>query len=51
MLLGVFPRGRTEFDVMRLNNVAINQAIRRFADGERVHYLDLVRRFSSRMAR
>lgn len=41
LLLGIFPRGRTPFDEKRLNNVAINQIIRRFADGERVHYLDI----------
>jgi N-acetylglucosamine-6-sulfatase len=40
LLLGVFPRGKTRYDVMRLNNVAINQIIRRYADGQRVHYLD-----------
>jgi N-acetylglucosamine-6-sulfatase len=41
LLLGVFPRGKTRHDLMRLNNVAINQIIRRFADGGRVHYLDV----------
>ena len=41
LLLGIFPRGRTPYDEMRLNNVAINQIIRRFADGERVHYMDV----------
>lgn len=41
LLLGVFPRGRHPYDEMRLNNVAINQSIRQFADGERVHFLDL----------
>ena len=41
LLLGIFPRGRTPFDEKRLNNVAINQIIRRFADNERVHYADI----------
>jgi N-acetylglucosamine-6-sulfatase len=45
VLHGVFPRGRTQFDEKRLNNVAINQIIRRFADGEKVHYLDIGDRF------
>ncbi|WP_353565315.1 sulfatase/phosphatase domain-containing protein [Haloferula sargassicola] len=41
LLLGVFPRGAKPMDKGRLNNVAINQIIRRFADGEKVDYLDL----------
>jgi arylsulfatase A-like enzyme len=41
LMLGVFPRGQDPYDLMRLNNVAINQAIRRLADGRRVHYLDV----------
>ena len=41
MLLGVFPRGKKSLDPKRLNNVAINQRIRKFHDGERVHYLDI----------
>ncbi len=41
ILHGVFPRGAHTLDEKRLNNVAINQIIRRFADGERVHYLDI----------
>jgi N-acetylglucosamine-6-sulfatase len=41
LLLGIFPRGKTPFDLQRLNNVAINQRIRRYADGQRVHYLDI----------
>ncbi|HAV63133.1 MAG TPA: acetylglucosamine-6-sulfatase [Verrucomicrobiales bacterium] len=41
LLLGVFPRGQSPFDPGRLNNLGINQRIRRFADGDRVHYLDL----------
>ena len=41
LLLGVFPRGVEPFDEKRLNNIAINQRIRRFHDGERVFYLDI----------
>lgn len=41
LLLGVFPRGQTPFDEKRLNNIGVNQRIRRLADGERVHYLDI----------
>ncbi len=41
LLLGIFPRGESPLDEMRLNNVAINQIIRRYADGERIHYLDI----------
>jgi N-acetylglucosamine-6-sulfatase len=45
LLLGIFPRGRTPHDLARLNNVAINQLIRRYADGTRVHYLDIGQAF------
>ncbi len=45
LLLGIFPRGETPWDLKRLNNVAINQRIRRLADGERVHYMDLANAF------
>ena len=41
LLLGVFPRGVDPFDEKRLNNIAINQRIRRLHDGDRVHYLDI----------
>ena len=41
ILHGVFPRGPSPLDEARLNNVAINQIIRRFHDGERVHYLEV----------
>ena len=45
LLLGIFPRGQSPQDLKRLNNVMINQKIRRFADGERVHYMDLSNEF------
>jgi len=41
LLLGIFPRGASPWDPGRLNNIGINQRIRRLADGERVRYLDL----------
>lgn len=41
LLLGIFPRGANAFDEARLNNIAINQLVRDFADGERVHYMDI----------
>ena len=41
LLLGIFPRGAMPLDEKRLNNVAINQLIRRFHDGEKVYYLDM----------
>ncbi|MEZ6138775.1 MAG: sulfatase-like hydrolase/transferase [Pirellulaceae bacterium] len=36
VLHGVFPRGANQFDEGRLNNIAINDQIRRLADGQRV---------------
>ena len=41
LLLGVFPRSQHPLDEPRLNNVALNQIIRRFADEERVFFRDL----------
>ncbi|MCD6339975.1 MAG: sulfatase-like hydrolase/transferase [Verrucomicrobia bacterium] len=41
LLLGVFPRGHSPLDMGRLNNIAINQIIRRFADNKRVFYMDI----------
>ena len=41
LLLGVFPRGRTPHDAGRITNQGINQIIRRFHDGNRVHYMDV----------
>ena len=45
LLLGVFPRARTPYEEARLNNVAVNQIIRRYDDGDRVHYLDIGDKF------
>ena len=41
LLLGIFPRGTSTFDKKRLNNVAINQIIQRFEDGNRIRYADI----------
>ncbi|MEM1226880.1 MAG: sulfatase/phosphatase domain-containing protein [Planctomycetota bacterium] len=38
---GIFPRGGDRFDAMRLNNIAINDRVRRMADGDRVLYLEI----------
>jgi arylsulfatase A-like enzyme/lysophospholipase L1-like esterase len=41
LLLGVFPRGASPWDPLRLNNVAINDYLRQLDDGKRVHYRDI----------
>ncbi len=41
ILHGIFPRGPNPLDPMRLNNIAINQVIRRYADGDRVQFLEI----------
>jgi N-acetylglucosamine-6-sulfatase len=41
VLHGIFPRGPGSLDAKRLNNIAINQQIRRLADGDRVHYMEI----------
>ncbi|MEM7476606.1 MAG: sulfatase/phosphatase domain-containing protein [Planctomycetota bacterium] len=45
LMHGVFPRGPSPLDEMRLNNIAINQNIRRLADGERVEYFEIGQQF------
>ncbi|MCP5521932.1 MAG: sulfatase-like hydrolase/transferase [Verrucomicrobiales bacterium] len=45
VLNAIFPRGATPLDAGRLNNLAINQRIRRLADGKRVQYVDVSDRF------
>jgi lysophospholipase L1-like esterase len=45
ILHGVFPRGAGPLDEARLNNIAINQSIRRFDDGERVHFMEIGQEF------
>ncbi len=41
LLLGIFPRGATKDDKMRQQNIATNNLISGFADGKRVHYMDI----------
>jgi arylsulfatase A-like enzyme/lysophospholipase L1-like esterase len=41
ILHGVFPRGPHPLDAMRLNNIAINERIARFADGDRVQFVEI----------
>ena len=41
ILLAVLPRGADSADALRLKNEKVNSRIRRFADGRRVHFLDL----------
>lgn len=41
VLQGIFPRGADRFDPKRLNNIAINQRIRRLADGDTVRFLEI----------
>lgn len=41
VLHGVFPRGEGPLDEKRLNNIAINQRIRRLADGDQVRFLEI----------
>jgi lysophospholipase L1-like esterase len=41
LLLAVFPRGADPEDELRRLNEAVNERIARFADGERVFFLDL----------
>ena len=45
LLLGTFPRGESPHAEARLNNAAVNQLIRHYADGDRIHYLDIGRKF------
>ena len=41
LLLGVFPRDQKPDGKLRKINIAINERISKFHDGERVHYLDI----------
>jgi len=45
VLHGVFPRGQLPADAGRINNRKINKIIGTFADGKRVHYLDIADAF------
>ena len=41
VLHGVFPRGKTPLDEGRLNNIAINDLIRAYADGDKIVLSDI----------
>jgi lysophospholipase L1-like esterase len=47
LVLAVFPRGAKADDKLRKINDGINELISKFADGERVFYLDINRTFLS----
>ncbi|EMB15114.1 sulfatase/phosphatase domain-containing protein [Rhodopirellula europaea] len=41
VLQAIMPRGKTKMDLMRLNNIAVNDRIAKMADGENIVYVDL----------
>ena len=41
LLLDIFPRGEKADDPARIKNAKLNKLIAKFADGKRVHYLDI----------
>jgi lysophospholipase L1-like esterase len=45
LLLGIFPRGATPEVPQRIVNRETNELIAKFADGERVHFLDISDKF------
>ena len=45
LLLAIFPRGETPTDPARLKNIAVNETIKGYADGEQVRYLDIGPKF------
>ena len=45
LLLGVFPRDQKPDGKLRKINVAINERISKFDDGDRVHYMDISDKF------
>ncbi len=45
LVLGIFPRGATIDDARRKVNAGANLSIRKLADGEMVHYLDIGDKF------
>ncbi len=51
LLLGIFPRGASASDAIRLVNGSINDRLRGFADGQRLFYLDLGHLFLDRDGR
>lgn len=51
LLLGIFPRGATASDFLRLVNESINARLRGFADGQHLFYADLGHLFLDRDGR
>jgi len=45
LLLAVFPRGEEDADPLRKQNTAVNVIIKTYADGQRVHFLDIGSKF------
>lgn len=45
LLLGIFPRGADKTDKMRQQNEATNALIAKFADGSKVHFMDIGQTF------
>ncbi len=45
LLLGIFPRGATADDKLRVHNAAINEHLSHLADGKKVHYMDIGKAF------
>ncbi len=45
LLLGIFPRGDNEQDKLRQTNEATNTLIAKFADGSKIQYLDIGKKF------
>lgn len=45
LLLGIFPRGATTEDKLRVHNAAINEHLAHLADGKKVHYQDIGKAF------
>ncbi|MEP1646021.1 GDSL-type esterase/lipase family protein, partial [Rhodopirellula bahusiensis] len=41
VLQAIMPRGKTKMDLMRLNNIAVNDRIAKMVDGENIVYVDL----------
>jgi lysophospholipase L1-like esterase len=45
LLLAIFPRGEEDTDKVRLQNDKVNAIISTFADGKRVHFMDIGSKF------
>ncbi len=45
LLYGIFPRGASPKNATRKNNDAANQLVSQFADGEKIHYININKEF------